>query len=51
MAAKTKESAVTFNLEPSVKTKLEKVAKSQDRSVAYIVRSAVEKLLAEQAAA
>jgi predicted transcriptional regulator len=46
-----KDQVVTFNLEPTLKRKLEKIATSQDRSVAYIVRSAVEQFLSEPKAA
>ncbi len=50
-----RESAITFQLESSLKKKLEVAARRQDRSVSFIVRSAVEKLLAgmkeDQAAA
>jgi predicted transcriptional regulator len=40
-----KETAVTFQLEPALKKRLEKAARKQDRSVSFIVRSAVQQLL------
>jgi predicted transcriptional regulator len=41
----SRESAVTFQLEASLKKKLEVAARRQERSVSFVVRSAVEKLL------
>lgn len=49
--AQMKDQAITFNLEQATKAKLEKLASKEDRSVAYIIRAAIEKYLSETKAA